>query len=35
VLKKLRLDPGEYGALRRLETAIAADENSAAVLKKK
>lgn len=35
VLKKLRLDPDEYGELRKLEAAIAADENSAAVLKKK
>lgn len=35
VLKKLRLDPGEYGDLRKLEAAIATDENSAAVLKKK
>jgi len=35
VLKKLRLDPGEYGELRKLEAAIATDENSAAVLKKK
>jgi len=35
VLKKLRLDPGQYGELRKLEAEIATDENSAAVLKKK
>jgi hypothetical protein len=35
VLKKLRLDPGDYGQLRKLEAAIATDENSSAVLKKK
>jgi transglutaminase-like putative cysteine protease len=35
VLKKLRLAPDEYGELRKLEAAIATDENSAAVLKKK
>jgi hypothetical protein len=35
VLKKLRLTPGDYGELRKLEAAIATDENSAAVLKKK
>ncbi len=35
VLKKLRLAPGDYGKLRKLEAAIATDENSAAVLKKK
>ncbi|MFZ0633278.1 MAG: DUF3857 domain-containing transglutaminase family protein [Acidobacteriaceae bacterium] len=35
VLKKLSLAPGDYGELRKLEAAIATDENSAAVLKKK
>lgn len=35
VLKKLGLAPADYGELRKLEAAIAADENSAAVLKKK
>jgi len=34
VLKKVVLDPGEYGQLRKLESAIATDENSDAVLKK-
>ncbi len=35
VLKKLGLAPGDYAELRKLEAAIATDENSAAVLKKK
>lgn len=34
VLKKLQLDPGDYGKLRKLEAVIATDENSDAVLKK-
>ena len=34
VLKKLVLDPADYGKLRKLETAIATDENSSAILKK-
>ena len=34
VLKKVELDPGDYGKLRKLETAITTDENSDAVLKK-
>jgi hypothetical protein len=34
VLKKLELEPGEYVKLRKLEAAIATDENSDAVLKK-
>ncbi len=34
VLKKVELEPGEYVRLRKLEAAIAADENSDAVLKK-
>jgi transglutaminase-like putative cysteine protease len=34
VVKKLELAPGEYSELRRLESAIATDENSDAVLKK-
>ncbi len=34
VLKKLVLDPTDYGKLRKLESAIATDENSSAVLKK-
>jgi hypothetical protein len=34
VLKKLVLEPGEYGTLRKFEAAITTDENSDAVLKK-
>lgn len=34
VLKKVELEPGEYGTLRKLESAITTDENSDAVLKK-
>ena len=34
VLKKLELKPEDYGTLRKLESAIATDENSDAVLKK-
>jgi hypothetical protein len=34
VLKKVELEPGEYAKLRKLEAAIATDENSDAVLKK-
>lgn len=34
VLKKLELDPEDYGKLRKLEGVIAADENNDAVLKK-
>ncbi len=34
VLKKVELEPGEYVKLRKLEAAIATDENSDAVLKK-
>ena len=34
VLKKVVLEPGEYGTLKKLEAAITTDENSDAVLKK-
>ena len=34
VLKKVVLDPGEYGTLRKLEGQITSDENSNAVLRK-
>ncbi|HTW47766.1 MAG TPA: DUF3857 domain-containing protein [Acidobacteriaceae bacterium] len=34
VLRKVELDPGQYGALRKLEGEITSDENSNAVLKK-